>query len=145
MTPADMAETHAAAFTRARPWRAGEFAGLIAQPTCHVFGDARCFAVIRVIADEAELLTIATHPRHQRGGLARACMETWQDAAAELGARRAFLDVAADNRAAIALYAACGYAPCGSRPGYYRRDGADAVDAILMARALTRRQPPNHG
>lgn len=136
MTPQDLATTHAAAFRTARPWSAEEFATLLDNRFCHVFGDSRCFALIRVIADEAELLTIATLPDAQRQGLARACMERWQSAAVKLGATRAFLDVAADNRAARSLYAACGYDRCGQRVGYYARESGDPVDAILMARAL---------
>ena len=86
--------------------------------------------------DEAELLTIATHPDYQRRGLAQSCMTDWHRRAASTGATRAFLEVAADNTGAIALYERCGYAPCGLRRGYYRRAGEEAVDAILMERDL---------
>jgi len=136
MTPADMAATHAAAFTQSRPWRAEEFADLLTMSGTFACGDARCFALIRVIADEAELLTIATHPDHQRQGLARALMTAWQAEAATRGAARAFLEVAADNPGAIALYDACGYQRVGLRRGYYPRPQAPASDAILMARTL---------
>lgn len=143
-----MAATHAAAFTRSRPWSAAEFASLLDQAFCHVLGDARCFALIRVIADEAELLTIATHPDAQRQGLARHRMTLWQDRAAELGATRAFLEVASDNQPALALYTACGFDPCGRRPGYYPRAAGQPVDAILMARTLDRhaqcKSPKSH-
>ncbi|MBK0328654.1 GNAT family N-acetyltransferase [Rhodobacteraceae bacterium F11138] len=131
-----MAATHAAAFHPARPWSADEFTALLENRFCHIIGDARCFALIRVIADEAELLTIATHPRHQGQGLAQRCMTQWQQMAASLGATRAFLEVASDNPAARALYAACGYDICGRRAGYYPRAGAAPADAILMARPL---------
>lgn len=137
MTPAQMAETHAAAFAEARPWSEAEFAALLAQPHCHAIGDARSFALIRVIADEAELLTIATRPDARRQGLARARMEAWQARARTSGAERAFLEVAADNVAALALYKTCGFAVEGRRKGYYPRAGSAAVDAIVMARALT--------
>lgn len=136
MTPQDMAATHAAAFTQSRPWSADEFAALLDQPHCFAVGDARCFALVRVVLDEAELLTIATHPGHQRQGLARAGMETWLAQAQARGATRAFLEVAADNGPALALYESCGFAPCGLRCGYYRREGTPAADAIIMARSL---------
>lgn len=137
MTPQDMAATHAAAFRQARPWAASEFADLLSQRFCHAIGDRDCFALVRVIADEAELLTIATHPHMQRRGLARACMRTWHQTARGLGATRGFLDVAADNRPALALYTACGYRRCGLRPGYYPRRDGGAVDAVLMSCELT--------
>lgn len=131
-----MAAAHAAAFTQSRPWSADEFASLLESPLAFAAGDARCFALARVIADEAELLTIATHPAHQRQGLARACMAEWESAARDRGALDVFLEVAADNAPAQALYRACGFAECGRRAGYYRRDGADSVDAVLMRKPL---------
>ncbi|UWQ54631.1 GNAT family N-acetyltransferase [Leisingera caerulea] len=136
LTPEDLAATHAAAFTQSRPWSAAEFASLLDSPLTFATGDARCFALVRVIADEAELLTIATSPAHQRQGLARACMADWESAARARGAAEVFLEVAADNAPAQALYNACGFAECGRRAGYYRREGAKPADAILMRKAL---------
>lgn len=132
-----MAKLHAAAFTQARPWSAKEFSSLLDQRFCHLAGDAHCFALFRVIADEAELLTIATHPDAQRQGRAMACMSLWHDEARALGATHAFLDVAADNHAAMALYTACGYVQSGSRTGYYPRPDGAACDAILMSRSFS--------
>ncbi|MDK3073415.1 GNAT family N-acetyltransferase [Sedimentitalea sp. JM2-8] len=131
-----MAATHAAAFTQARPWSAAEFATLAADRFCHVAGDVRSFALFRVIADETELLTIATHPEHQRSGLGRDRMDLWRLGAVALGARRAFLDVAADNAPALSLYAACGFDRCGLRRGYYARPAGPPADAVLMTRDL---------
>ncbi len=132
----DMALTHAAAFKQARPWSAAEFEDLLQNRFTHVVGDTNSFALFQVIAGEAELLTIATHPLHQRQGLAAACMKNWHAVAADLGATRAILDVAADNKAAIALYEGFGYSPCGRRKGYYTRDSASNCDAIVMERPL---------
>ncbi len=136
MTPRDMAATHRAAFARSRPWSAAEFAQLLQSPGCFVTGDRRSFALVRVVPHEAELLTIATHPAHLRKGLARACMARWHDIAQSRGARRAWLEVAADNLAAIALYHACGFASAGTRPGYYRRGDAARIDALTMTRLI---------
>lgn len=137
MTPQDLATTHAAAFHQSRPWSAQEFTALLANPHIQVIGDTRCFALIQLIGDEAELLTLATHPDHQRLGLARSCMSAWHQAVRNQGATRFFLDVAADNHPAIALYESCGYSPCGVRKGYYRRDPGPNVDAIVLERLLT--------
>jgi ribosomal-protein-alanine N-acetyltransferase len=133
ITPDQMAATHAAAFAQDRPWSAAEFADFLAQRLCFVTGDPRCFALVRVLADEAELLTLATDPEHQRRGLARAVMAGWMAEAGRRGAARAWLEVAADNAAAVALYAAMGFAVRGRRRGYYRRHGLPAVDALVMA------------
>ncbi len=136
MTPQDLANTHAAAFTQSRPWTAGEFTDLLDNRFTHVVGKAQSFALFQVIADEAELLTIATHPSVQRRGLARQCMLDWHAEAKGLGATRAFLDVAEDNHPAVALYERCGYAPCGVRKGYYLREKARKIDAIVMECSL---------
>ncbi len=141
MTPQDMAETHAAAFTQSRPWSAEEFSNLIANRFTHVVGDKRSFALIQVIGEEAELLTIATRPDYQRRGLARRIMADWHAKARELGAIRAFLDVASDNHSAISLYQTSGYTPCGNRADYYHRKSGPNADAIVMERPLSEKYP----
>jgi ribosomal-protein-alanine N-acetyltransferase len=138
MTPQDLASTHAAAFRTSRPWTAQEFAALLENPHTQIFGDTQCFALIRLVADEAELLTIATHPDRQRRGLARSCMAAWHQATRQQGATRCFLEVAADNHPAIALYTSCGYFRCGERKGYYTRNPGPNVDAIVMECRLDR-------
>lgn len=136
LTPELMAATHAATFTQSRPWTAAEFADLLTSPLALAVGDTRCFALLRVVADEAELLTIATHPDHQRQGLARACMAQWESQLIQREVSEVFLEVAADNMPAQALYTSCGFAKSGLRAGYYTRRGANAVDALLMRKAL---------
>lgn len=136
LSPSEMARIHARAFTQSRPWSESEFASLLTSPLTHVVGDTRCFALIRVIAGEAELLTIATDPDFQRQGLGRQAMQAWQHLARIHSATEAFLEVAADNPAAIALYLAEGFAPCGNRTGYYSRKNATSVDAIVMRKSL---------
>ncbi|WP_170789745.1 GNAT family N-acetyltransferase [Ruegeria lacuscaerulensis] len=137
MTPRALAGTHAAAFTQSRPWTEAEFNDLLQNHFTHVVGNEHSFALIQVIADEAELLTIATCPQMQRQGLARARMEEWHALAKTLGARRAFLEVAQDNAAAISLYETCGYRPCGLRRGYYVRENNQKIDAVVMECDLT--------
>ena len=132
-----MAAIHKAAFTQSRPWGAEEFTSLLAHPSVFACGDSRTFALVRVIVDEAELLTIATHPLFQRQGHARAVMAAWQAEAAKRGATHGFLEVASDNAAARQLYHACGFAETGLRKGYYLRGDAQAADAVIMARDLT--------
>lgn len=134
IAPEDMADTHRATFTQSRPWSSDEFRDLCNSPHCHVFGDQRSFALVRSILGEDELLTIATHPDHQRRGLAAQVMQIWLDAAKSH--ERAFLEVAADNAPALALYRRFGFTECGTRRGYYPRPGETAVDALVMARPL---------
>nr|WP_233152136.1 GNAT family N-acetyltransferase [Marinibacterium profundimaris] len=139
MSPANMAALHALAFARspARPWSEAEFRDLLGTTGTYAVGHAEAFAVARVIADEAELLTIATHPSRRRMGLARSMMTVWQREAIARGATRAFLEVAADNLAALRLYHACGYTEVGRRKNYYQRPGATSADALTMSRDLS--------
>ncbi|MCM2563496.1 GNAT family N-acetyltransferase [Lutimaribacter sp. EGI FJ00015] len=136
MTPEALARLHAAAFTHPRPWAAREFAALLESPHVFAVGDGRAFALGRAIAGEAELLTIATDPAHRRHGLGRRTLDAFHAAACERGATTAFLEVAADNAAARALYAGAGYTQTGHRPGYYTPADGPNIDAIVMARAL---------
>lgn len=130
-----MAATHKAAFTQSRPWNAEEFRVLCDDPLTQVFGAARCFALVRSILSEDELLTIATHPDHQRRGLAAQVMQDWLSAAK--GRERAFLEVAADNAPALALYRRFGFTQCGQRRDYYLHPDGQRTDALVLARALT--------
>jgi len=62
VTPAALAATHAAAFLQERPWTESEFASLLTGRGAILTGDATAFAVGRVVLDEVEILTVATHP-----------------------------------------------------------------------------------
>ncbi len=137
MTPQAMARLHAAAFTQSRPWSAEEFAALLDSTGTFVTGDETAFALVRVIADEAELLTIATDPAHRRQGRARRLLETMHAETGARGGARVFLEVADDNLAARALYEASGYSLAGRRKGYYHRADGPAADALIMVHDLT--------
>jgi len=89
-------------------------------------------ALIRAIAGEAELLTIAV-PQARRGeGLGRRLVEAGLDAARRAGAARMYLEVSEINAPAQALYRRCGFADAGRRARYYK----DGSDALVLARSL---------
>lgn len=131
-----MAEIHQAAFVSARGWTEQEFTDLLSQPYTDAFTAEGGFAVTRTLAGESELLTLAVAPAHQRRGIADRLIGDWIAAVSPV-AQTAFLEVAADNDAAIALYAKHGFTQSGLRKAYYMRSTAPAVDAVLMSRALT--------
>ena len=136
MTPDDLAALHALAFSATRAWSAAEFASLLARSGAILTGDTRCFALLRVTLDEAEVLTIATDPAHRRQGLARSTLQQAEDAAQAIGAAEVFLEVAEDNTAARALYAGAGYVQVGRRPGYYLPKDAAPVAALVLRKHL---------
>lgn len=94
------------------------------------------FALTRTLAGESELLTLAVHPTRQRRGIARELLSDWINHASPI-ADLAFLEVAADNAGAIALYSSLSFDESGRRKGYYRRKTGPAMDAIMMTRAIS--------
>lgn len=143
MTPEALAALHARCFDAApRPWSLRDFENLLDDPlTLLVTGDGG-FALGRVIAPEAELLTLAVAPARRRQGLGRALVARLEAGAAARGATVMFLEVAATNAPARALYAGLGYAQDGRRRGYY----GPGVDALVLRRCLDGRGGPrkNH-
>ena len=142
MTAEELAALHGRCFRVPRPWTVAEFAGFMADPLAFVLieGDAG-FILGRAVAGEAELLTLAVAPEARRRGLGRKLVARFLYQARLRGAEQAFLEVAAGNAAARALYARCGFAESGRRRGYYRGPDGVAVDAIVMVRGLSEPMP----
>lgn len=136
MTPATMAALHARCFTLPPPWSAADFAATLSDRGVLCLSRPDGFALFRSVADEAELLTLAVAPEARRRGLARDLLDEGFAQAAARGATRVFLEVAAENAGARALYAGAGFAEVGRRPGYYRHPDGTRADALILARAL---------
>ena len=136
MTPDDLAALHQRCFTIPRPFTAAEFTNFLTSPTCFLTTAPAGFALGRVAADEAELLTLAVDPDQRRQGIGRHLLDDFHTRATELGARQVYLEVAADNNAARGLYQQAGYCESCRRPGYYAPPSAPRIDAILMTRPL---------
>ena len=90
------------------------------------------FALAQIAADEAEILTLGVDPSWRRNGVANRLVQGLKRGAARGGARALFLEVAASNEAAIALYAQNGFTETGRRKGYYARPDGPAEDAVVM-------------
>lgn len=130
-TAALMAEIHAESFAANQAWGVsaitlmlglpGHF-GLLATQQDQPLG----FALGRVQADQAEILTIAVRPGARGQGVGRALLNALLTEAAKRGALDLFLEVAEPNAAARALYAGAGAKEVGRRRRYYA-DGADAL------------------
>lgn len=133
MTPEELAILHARAFAgQGRPWSAAEFAELLSSGPVFAVGEDTGFALGRVVAGEAELLTIATAPEVQGRGIGKKTLSAFENEAFARGAVRVFLDVAQDNDPAIRLYLGAGYVEVARRAAYYRRPDGSRTDAILM-------------
>jgi ribosomal-protein-alanine N-acetyltransferase len=132
-----MGRVHAQAFDK--PWPAADFAALLATPAAFGFvvADADNIAPLglilcRVAAGEMEVLTVGVAPEARGLGLGRELMAAALAAGRNAGASEVFLEVGADNAAAIGLYASLGFRRSGLRKAYYDRGEAGTVDALVM-------------
>ena len=92
---------------------------------------ARAFLLAWLVSDELHVLTVATLPEFRRHGLARALLVHVIDFARSRGARTVLLEVRRSNQAALALYAAFGFATSRIRPRYYADNQEDAIEMTL--------------
>lgn len=99
------------------------------------------FLLLLPAGDDMEIAAIGVLPAARRRGHGRRLVEAALDFARYSGAARCLLEVAADNKEAVTLYITCGFTQYGTRPGYYRRPGGKAEDALLFARRLEGRIP----
>ena len=150
LTPATSAECEAMAYAHAlafddKSWRDDEFEDLLEGEGIYGFfaadDDATPLGVVlcRAAAGEMEVLTLGVTPAGRRRGVARALMALALPAARERQAGEAFLEVAVDNDAAIALYETLGFRKTGLRKSYYNRGAAGCVDALVMRLDLNAR------
>jgi ribosomal-protein-alanine N-acetyltransferase len=84
------------------------------------------YAAFQRAADEAELLRVAVAPPARRLGFGTALVAAGLERLRAAGVRSCFLEVAENNRPALALYRRLGFEPAGRRPAYYPR-GRDAL------------------
>ncbi|MDR3462553.1 MAG: ribosomal protein S18-alanine N-acetyltransferase [Beijerinckiaceae bacterium] len=135
------AAIHAACF--AFPWTANDIEALLAAPSTFgdgAFGakanDLQGFILSRRAADEAEVLTIAVSPRKRGQGIASRLLEANLSLLATKGVKSLFLEVEAENQAALALYAHFGFETVGERKSYYRKAGGETALAYIMRRPI---------
>jgi len=139
-----LAAAHASAFDAS--WTAPDIAALMRGSGAFALlaedgaGAAHGFILGRALAGEAEILTLAVTPEARRAGLGRSLVEALARQAVERGAKTLFLEVAADNAAAIALYRGAGFERAGLRQAYYSRPGGPRMDALVLRRPLN--SPP---
>lgn len=140
-----LAILHQDAFSR--PWSETEFAALIAQEAVSGFiaieiGRATAppagFVLIRMAADEGEILTIAVASAHRGRGIGWALMDAALRQMHSDRVAHVFLEVDEGNQAAIALYRRLGFAEVGRRPSYYAPDEPGSGNALIMRRDLWR-------
>lgn len=137
----DCARLHAELLEPA--WDCASFARLLAHPAALGFvaqlsapAQTVGFILGQVAADEAEVLTLGVETEARRQGIATRLIEALAETARAAGARVVYLEVAAANTAALALYRKLQFQERGRRKGYYVTATAAPADAVTFARAL---------
>ena len=135
-----LAQLHGASFHRG--WGEGEFEVMLTERNTlvHRLRQGRKitgFAVSRMAADEAELLSIAIDATQRGRGLSRNLLLTHLGHLAGRGVRKVFLEVEENNQPARRLYEWAGFEVVGRRERYYQQPGGEQLNALLMRRDLS--------
>lgn len=93
-------------------------------------------ALSRLIADEAEILTLAVDSSTRGQGAGQALLSAHLDRLARAGAQTVFLEVDEGNEPALALYRRAGFTEIGRRPGYYSKPDGTKATAVMMRAGL---------
>jgi ribosomal-protein-alanine N-acetyltransferase len=137
---ARLAQLHGASFHRG--WGEGEFETMLTERNTlvdrlrqgrQIIG----FAVSRIAADEAEILSIAIDANQRGRGLSRNLLMTHLGHLAGRGVRKIFLEVEENNGPARRLYEWAGFGVVGRRERYYQQSGGEQLNALLMRRDLS--------
>jgi [ribosomal protein S18]-alanine N-acetyltransferase len=89
------------------------------------------FILVRVAADECEILSLAVAPKRRCQGIGSKLIEAGAHEAFACGACAMFLEVDVNNTAATYLYRKLGFKEVGRRTGYYRICDSLA-DALIL-------------
>ena len=90
-------------------------------------GQAVGYLLASLLAPEGELLRIGVHPLYRKRGFGTRLMDAFFCEAKERACTDLFLEVRADNTAAIGLYRRFGFEDNGLRRAYYKDPPADAL------------------
>jgi tRNA threonylcarbamoyl adenosine modification protein YeaZ len=141
-----LAELHTRCFTK--PWPEPEMAQVVAMPGTtaliardqeHSKSDSARplgFVIFRQVADEAEIITIATAPNARRRGIAKSLLDAAMTGLKQSGCRDLHLEVDETNSAALGFYNHSGFVQTGRREAYYAHPDGTRSDAITMRRTL---------
>jgi ribosomal-protein-alanine N-acetyltransferase len=137
---ARLAQLHGASFHRG--WGEAEFETMLTERNTlvdrlrlgrKVIG----FAVSRMAADEAEVLSVAIDASQRGRGLSRDLLLTHLGHLAGRGVRTVFLEVEENNQPARRLYEWAGFGVVGRRERYYQQSSGEQLNALLMRRDLS--------
>jgi len=134
-----IADIHAGSFKN--KWNAEDLARMKAQEGTTILVARRAspygtraplgFLILRKVADEAEVITIAVHPRQRGRGIGKKLMEAGLFRLYGERCSHLFLEVDAANEAALLLYRGLGFKEVGQRKGYYSAGEGDGTALVM--------------
>jgi len=136
-----LAKLHAQGFYHG--WPTADFVRYLSSPhqtpayiACNTGGKIAGFALIRLAGEEAELLTLVVERKWRGKRIGAALMSAIINDLLMTPAREMFLEVDAENAAALALYRGLGFVKIGARQAYYPKPDGSAATALVMRAAL---------
>ena len=135
-----VAKLHARSFYRG--WPRQDIEAYLIDPdtptlvACDARRNIAGFAMLRILGDDVELMTIAVDKKFQGKGVGAALLKACFEDLMMIPVKRMVLEVAADNPPAIKLYGKLGFKKISERKGYYARADGQPATALVMARDL---------
>jgi ribosomal-protein-alanine N-acetyltransferase len=93
------------------------------------------FAIIRTIAEEAEIMLIAITPEFQRKSVGSKMLEQIISTCRKGGVKQVFLEVRSNN-GALDFYRKYGFSQIGCRENYYKGSENNHYDALTLLKTL---------
>lgn len=132
-----LAKIHADSFYRG--WSEDELRTYINQPqthptyiVCDKDRQISGFMILRLVADESELLTIAVAKRWRGKGVGEALLRAGLDDIIKSPAKSMFLEVEEGNEPAVRLYRRFGFESLNRREAYYDHGTHTRAAALVM-------------
>ena len=134
-----LAEMHVRIFSYQK-WTKDDFLQIFKNPVAHGLlllseENPIGYMLWHKVAEEAEIITIGILPDFQNKDFGQKLFTAFESHCCENKLTKIFLDVAENNKAAIAFYQKQGFVFKDRRKAYYKID-ADTVDALLGVKKI---------
>jgi len=130
-----LASLYAVCFEKA--WNEAELVALFATAETFAIMNEQAFLIVRLVLDEAEIITLGVLPSARKQGIAFKLMQVLKGFLIEQGIKTLFLETKAGNFAAQRLYQKAGFATIALRKGYYHNQDGTVEDAMMMVLTLS--------
>ena len=132
MTPKEMSELHSQCMNGYQIWSEAYYKKLLESKTSIFKSSSFGFGCARLIKDEAEILMVLIKPTARRNGHATLILKKLAEELQSLGCKQIYLEVAATNKKAIALYLKNNFHCIGKRSKYYSLKNGNKIDALVL-------------